>query len=895
MRRVFSLYFLVSASVAPGLGQGVPPTDFYVAPDGNDDWSGRLPLANAGRTDGPFASPARALQAVRQARSAVVERATPLRVVLRGGTYRLAEPLVLAAADSRLTWTAWPGERPVLSGGLPIGGWTRRENGLWAASVPGGTEFHQLFVNGQRRTRARHPNEGYLRTAGNLPEITNVHEQRNEPAAKLGFTYQGDDLQPWPDLAGANIVLYYDWSTSRHWIDRVDPETHTVHFTNPTGWPVCFWEKNQRYHLENVRAALDQPGEWYLDRAAGEVLYRPLPEEDLAAAEVVAPVLERLVELRGDPGAGQWVEQVTFEGIAFEYADWRHDRTAQMEAQAAVFLQAAVLARGARDCVFERCELAHLGEYALWLEAGCQHCRISQCEFRDLGGGGVRIGTEGYTEEPDRTTSHNTVDNCFIHDAGHVFPDGVGIWIGHSSHNAITHNEISDIVYSGISAGWSWGYGRSGCHHNIIEWNHVHHLGFGVLSELSAIYTLGISPGTTIRYNLLHDTYDYAFGSWGLGLDEGTSEVLVENNLIYRHGHGIGLHYGRDNMVRNNIIALCRADLLGVGRVEEHQALEFTGNLCYGNSGVIATGNWRKAKVLSDRNLYWDTALGAEAEFCGLFFDEWQEETQRDLGSLLADPMFVDPAGFDFRLRPGSPAARVGFVPFDLTGVGLYGDPAWVARPTQATHRPFDYPETVAQRRRADFADDFEDTPVGDLPKHAQVSGEIGGASIRVTDEHAASGAHALKFTDVAGLEQSWQPHFFYTPQVPRGEVELSFDVRLESGAILVMVWRDWRAEMLQGPHLRLTAGGALEAADGQKVMDVPVGEWLHVVVTAPVGAKGNRKYRLAVTPRGGQTITVADLPFLNDTFRQLTWIGFISDGTVPAATYLDNVRLVTR
>ena len=755
------------------------------------------------------------------------------------------------AEGAPVVYAAYPGERPVLSGGRAISGRQRGTGELWMADIPevkaGTWYFHQLFVNGQRRPRARHPNEDHLRTVGNLPEITDVREQRNEPAAKLGFTYKPGDIRPWAGLEDVNVVLYYDWSTSRHWVKEVRESDRTIHFTNPTGWPVCFWEKEQRYHLENFREALDQPGEWYLNRGTGTLHYWPLPGEDLATAAVIAPRLEHILELRGDPGQQRFVEHVTFRGLSLQFATWEHDKTQQAEAQAAVFLTGAVYGRGVRSCAFERCEIAHVGEYALWLEDGCQANRIARCEIDDVGGGGVRIGSAGYTEDPDVITERNVVDNCFIHDAGHVFPDGVGIWIGHSGHNQLTHNEICDVIYSGISVGWSWGYGPSGAHHNLIEWNHIHHLGFGVLSELSAIYTLGVSPGTRIAHNVLHDTYDYAYGSWGIGLDEGTSGVVVEGNIIYNHGHGIGLHYGRDNLIRNNIIALCRADLLGVGRVEDHQCLEFRNNVCYADGCAIATGNWAQAKIVSDHNLYWDKTLGADVDICGLFLDEWQEESGQDQHSLAVDPGFATAAQFDFRLATDSAAAEVGFRPVDVSGAGLYGDEEWVAKPGKIVRRPIQYEARIPAAALTSFEDDFEQTAPGQQPKLARVHGETGGASVRVSDEAAASGKHSLKFTDAAGLEANWQPHLVYSPRVRRGHVELSFDVRMAPDAILIAEWRDWRNELLVGPSVKLVAGGQIEA-NGKPVLETPVGRWLRVVISGSVGAKARPKYRLTVT-----------------------------------------------
>jgi hypothetical protein len=131
-----------------------------------------------------------------------------------------------------------------------------------------------------------------------------------------------------------------------------------------------------------------------------------------------------------------------------------------------------------------------------------------------------------------------------------------------------------------------------------------------------------------------------------------------------------------------------------------------------------------------------------------------------------------------------------------------------------------------------------------------------------------------------------------YNPRIAKGIVKISFDLRLEPGAVFVHEQRDWRGEPYAvGPSLRFVAEGEL-TANGREVTTVPARKWVHVEIVCPVGRNAARAYDLSITIEGRQSIQVKGIPISSEAFRQLTWVGFISDATVSTAAYLDNVKL---
>jgi hypothetical protein len=183
-----------------------------------------------------------------------------------------------------------------------------------------------------------------------------------------------------------------------------------------------------------------------------------------------------------------------------------------------------------------------------------------------------------------------------------------------------------------------------------------------------------------VSYNVIHDVFSTRYGGWGLYPDEGSSNILYANNLVYDVQDGcFHQHYGRENIVRNNIFAFSRQGQIAVTRAEPHLSFTFERNIVYWDEGtLLGYSGWNNGvKVEMQNNLYW-RAGGKPFDFAGKSWEEWREAGHGD-GSIIADPMFENPEDRDFHLRLGSPADKIGFIPFDYSQAGVYGDEAWKA------------------------------------------------------------------------------------------------------------------------------------------------------------------------------------------------------------------------
>lgn len=837
---------------------------YYVSPAGDD--------AAAGTRSAPWRTLAGAQAALRALRTAgALDR--PVEVELAAGTWTLDAPWTFGPDDSGtvdapVTWRAPVGETVTLSGGVPVTGWTADGDDV-VASVDE-APYLQLWVDGDRRPLARAPDTGFYSTAGTPGSL---YDQ---------LVYNADEVPAAWDLSHAEVQVYHDqygaWETSRLWVAANDRASHTLTFTGASVWGQYAAE---RWYLENVPEALDAPGEWI--HTDGLLRVRPHESEDLSTETVIVPRLEHLLLVTGDPSTGAYVQQVTFQGLTFAYTGWAPGAAGYAGIQAAVTEGAAIEVVGGRDLTFDGCVIEHTGAHGIWLREGTRDTTIVHTELADLGAGAVRLGTTSAADD----SGGNTVENSFLHGGGRVLPSGQGVWIGQSSDNTVLHDHIADFYYTGVQVGWYWGYAATTASDNYVGYNVIEQIGQDMLSDMGGVYTLGVSPGTQVEHNVIRDVNAYGYGGWGLYTDEGSSFVTMNDNLVYSvDAEAFHQHYGEANVISNNILAYGQEAMIRRSRAEDHVSFYFLDNIVYsGGADMLYDGgysDWTPGDYVMDHNLYADP-VACSLDWAGWSWAEWQA-LGNDVDSLVADPLFADPANHDFTLDPSSPAFSLGFQAFDPTEAGLVGEDAWTSLPATygwATPAWTDPPDAIV--------DDFEASAVGDPPAGASVWGATDTAWARVTDTEARSGAHSLELQDQPGLAAEYAPFFEYHPSLC-GDVTATFAVKLEADALFYHEWRYWPSgsgSYTAGPSLEIDGAGNVYASWGL-IGTVPRGEWLDVEMTSSVGDGASGAWNLAITSTSGGRQAWDALP--GTPLPTVDWVGFVANANATARIWLDDL-----
>jgi hypothetical protein len=548
------------------------------------------------------------------------------------GTFHVDRPLVIDGKQT--TWSGEPGA--VISGAVPLRGWQADTyNGIkvWSAPVPEGLKPRELFVgrSADRADRPRLPEEGFYRFAG----LTNGGMNAQWNVGQGEATFRPGEFPRLRDPSNVEVVAHHFWVTSRLPIAALDYTRNLVTFKKKSVFRLSddYTGYAAPYYLDNVGEALHRPGQWYWDTGQKRVYYVPRHQDRLRGFQAEVPELPCVVLFKGSAGCA-------LQGVEVRGAEWSYPADASGDGQAAISVPGSIQIDSSEAASVKDCLIRASGTYGIEVQNGSFRTDIRNCTITDLGGGGVKVG---------HGTRSTTVTDCRVVDCGKVHTSAVGIWIGNSGHNLISHDLIWKLGYTGISVGWSWGYGPSDAVDNRIEWNDIRDIGQGLLSDMGGIYTLGVSPGTVLTHNRIENVQSMGYGGWGIYLDEGSSQIVVDKNVVLGCKTGsFHQHYGRDNQITRNIFAFAQQDGQIIrSRPEEHNSFTMERNVIVWRGTPLFGGNLQGPGFVFRSNVLWKTDGAPELP---AFVDG---------SNTVTDPRFRDPLRGDFRLVAGSPAAQL--------------------------------------------------------------------------------------------------------------------------------------------------------------------------------------------------------------------------------------------
>ncbi|MGE3777781.1 MAG: right-handed parallel beta-helix repeat-containing protein, partial [Pirellulaceae bacterium] len=383
--------------IRPSLTWDGPPeakkSVLYVSPRGDDRWSGRLPAPDDAQFDGPLATLVGARDAIRRLRKEK-RLAGAIEVMLLGGTYRLSEPLVLTSEDSGstespITWTAFPGHHPVLSGARVVEGWTAYQGQIQQTQLPeaavGKGASRQIFYRGQRQPRARWPNPdpgdplysgwAFIETEASNDPIPQTHRFSSTQPPRM-WTH--------PEQAEINVFPWYCWVNDIISVRAADAARQTISLIRAPRFSMPLMAGN-RFRVENMLEELDQPGEWCLRTDTGTLYF--WPPDPLGSGDVTVPVIDSLIELRGTADAP--VRRVTIRGLTLTETRTPYPEDAHENFHSPTKRGAGVSLEHCDGCCIEGNRFLMLGGDGVRLQGPNSHNEVIGNEIGHIGGAGV--------------------------------------------------------------------------------------------------------------------------------------------------------------------------------------------------------------------------------------------------------------------------------------------------------------------------------------------------------------------------------------------------------------------------------------------------------------------------------------------------------------------------
>ena len=596
------------------------------------------------------------------------------RIMLKSGMYLIDEPLTLGAQDHNIRFQAEESGKAVLCGARPVRGWEKGEiNGVavWYRDMePEYGDFRSLFDEKASLPRTRYPKEGFL-------HVQKVDERdaiiRNDPNVYLqkGMYAFPEDLRDFHNMQDVLVKVLHYWKDETANLKAMNLEDGKLDFSRRMTMTI---KPGDRYFLENVLEELRDPGEWYFDRVTRRLYYVPRPQDEIETTVLYAGATDQLIVIDGASG-------LTFDGLRFTMSDWRIPvgkifPEGADHHQAAFDVAAAIDVCNASEIHFTGCRFDNILSTCLKFGVNVQRFSITHNLFYYIGANVIFLVGENLPVDDPRVTREFIIEDNHIYKYGRRFYNATAIGVLLAREGKVINNTIHDGFTIAITIGWVWGYGHSVTGNILVKRNHIWKVGQELLADMAAVYTLGVKEGVVITENTVHDVQanlKYGYGGWGIYMDEGSCDVTVTKNLIYRcNSTNFYQHYGRDNLIINNIMAFGDEASASAFRVQPHVGYHLIRNIMVTRDRpfISLKDLERLGQILDANNICWDY----EKKDRGIDREQMSRDWALYNNAVFVDPQFEDPDHDDFRLKPTSPALALGFVPWDLTKAGAITD-----------------------------------------------------------------------------------------------------------------------------------------------------------------------------------------------------------------------------
>ena len=558
-----------------GTGGGAPTqATYYVSPSGSD--------GNPGSMSAPFLTITKARDVVRTVNANMT---ADIVVYLRGGNYPVSSTIAFAPQDSgtnghRILYQAYPGETPVLNGAAKVTGWTVSSGSVYKAALARATKLRNLYVNDARAlmTRKTVTSQGgtgtYSVTSGKATWAW--ASGSNSDGAKYRTTdvpavaANKDDLEivngtTWNE----NIVCVRDVvTTSDNFRGLLFQQPYGAIAQLP-GWNAGF-SVSGSHTIYNAFEFLNAAGQFFFDKAAATLYYYPRAGENMATADVEAPVVETIVAIAGTSTTSR-VKNVTFQGLTFANTDYSLYTLAGSHGKATVqgatvyvaygdgnwhnskyeitdTLPGMITVNSADSISFVGNTIKHSGSEGISLINDVVNSTIVGNFITDIAGSGITVGHPQhvylgdagahakYPASVEGICTNDSISNNVLYDVSSQpgFGGHAGITAFFVSGLSITNNYVNKTAYNGINLGWGWQNFKDSttCKNNSVNNNRLVNT-LNRLHDSGAVYTLGQMPGTAINGNYVKGIPPATSGpTYGLHNDEGSAYITENDNVL---------------------------------------------------------------------------------------------------------------------------------------------------------------------------------------------------------------------------------------------------------------------------------------------------------------------------------------------------------------------------